>query len=107
MAIVARKLLAACVTLAAAYLAGCGSGAGVAILDTQYPRCVQNLLKIGMALHEHHDEVGSFPKAAISDGQGRPGLSWRVAIPHFSASGNYMRGSNSTNHGTARITCRC
>jgi prepilin-type processing-associated H-X9-DG protein len=52
-------------------------------VDTQYSQCVQNLLKIGLSLHDHHDEVGSFPKAAISDSQGRPGLSWRVAILPF------------------------
>jgi prepilin-type processing-associated H-X9-DG protein len=75
--------LAACVALAIASLAGCGDGARVVIQDTRYPQCVQNLLKIGLALHTHHDEVGSFPKAAISDSQGRPGLSWRVAILPF------------------------
>jgi prepilin-type processing-associated H-X9-DG protein len=74
------KPLAMCITLAVTCLSGCGNGARVAILDSQYPRCVQNLLKIGLALHGHHDEVGSFPRAAIFDSQGRPGLSWRVAI---------------------------
>jgi prepilin-type processing-associated H-X9-DG protein len=83
MVLTASKPLGACVTLAVACLAGCGSGIGVAILDTQYPKCIENLLKIGLALHQHHDDLGSFPKAAISDSQGRPGLSWRVAILPF------------------------
>jgi hypothetical protein len=74
---------AVCIALALACLTGCGDGAGVAIFDRQYPQCVQNLLKIGLALHGYHDDVGSFPKAAISDSQGRPGLSWRVAILPF------------------------
>jgi prepilin-type processing-associated H-X9-DG protein len=69
--------------LAVACLGGCCNGTRVALLDTQYPQCVQNLLKIGLALHSHHDEAGSFPKAAIADSQGRPGLSWRVAILPF------------------------
>jgi hypothetical protein len=76
----ARKPLVACVALTVACLAGCGNGARVAVLDTQELRCVRNLLRIGSALHLHHDEVGSFPKAAISDSRGQPGLSWRVAI---------------------------
>jgi hypothetical protein len=83
MPITAGKPSAASLILLVACLAGCGNGGRVAFLDTEYPRCVQNLLKIGLALHNHHDEAGSFPKAAISDRQGRPGLSWRVAILPF------------------------
>lgn len=55
---------------------GCGSSSQ----DGPESPCVKNLLRIGLALHEHHDTVGSFPKAAISNKEGRPGLSWRVAI---------------------------
>jgi hypothetical protein len=83
MDLTASKPLAAWIILAVACLAGCGGGTGLGILDTQYPKCVENLLKIGLALHYHHDELGGFPKAAISDSQGRPGLSWRVAILPF------------------------
>jgi hypothetical protein len=53
--------------------------AGVAC-DSQYPLCVENLRQIGRALHEYHDAVGAFPKVAITDKEGKPGLSWRVAI---------------------------
>jgi prepilin-type processing-associated H-X9-DG protein len=38
------------------------------------------LHQIGHALHEYHDAQGSFPKVAITDKDGKPGLSWRVAI---------------------------
>ena len=55
----------------------------LAAVDRNFRGCVANLLKIGLALHEHHDTRGSFPKAAITDKQGRPGLSWRVAILPF------------------------
>lgn len=53
--------------------------AGSGCADTQ-PECAQNLYRIGRALHDFHDDRSSFPKAAISDKNGRPGLSWRVAI---------------------------
>ena len=44
---------------------------------------VWNLKKIGYALHSHHDHTGYLP-AAIFDKDGRPLLSWRVAIlPHI------------------------
>jgi Protein of unknown function (DUF1559) len=82
MAITTKKTFAAALALTAVCLAGVGcgldiTGGGVAT------KCVENLLKIGLALHNHHDELGSFPKAAISDKDGRPGLSWRVAILPF------------------------
>jgi prepilin-type processing-associated H-X9-DG protein len=48
--------------------------------DSNYPLCAQNLHQIGSALHEFHDAQGSFPMAAITDKEGKPGLSWRVAI---------------------------
>jgi hypothetical protein len=82
-AMTTTKSLAACVAWAVAGLAGCGNDARVANQNAEDPRCVQNLLKIGLALHRHHDELGSFPRAAISDSLGRPGLSWRVAILPF------------------------
>src|SRR4051794_6983040 len=67
----------------------CLAGAGCSGND---PQCMDNLHQIGHALHEFHDARGSFPKAAISDAQGRPGLSWRVAIlPYLGQKGLYEK----------------
>jgi hypothetical protein len=42
------------------------------------------LKRIGFALHEYHDSHKQFPAAAIYDKDGKPLLSWRVAIlPHL------------------------
>jgi prepilin-type processing-associated H-X9-DG protein len=39
-----------------------------------------NLKQIMLALHNYHDANGRFPAPAITDGEGKPLLSWRVAI---------------------------
>ena len=43
-------------------------------------QCVNNLKQVGLAFHNMHEAEGHFPPAAIFDAQGRPLLSWRVAI---------------------------
>jgi prepilin-type processing-associated H-X9-DG protein len=70
--------------LAAAALAvlGCDSG---------QPNCAQKLYEIGHALHEFNDAHGAFPLAAITDKQGKPGLSWRVAILPYLGHGDIYR----------------
>ncbi|MBX9624393.1 MAG: DUF1559 domain-containing protein, partial [Gemmataceae bacterium] len=39
-----------------------------------------NLKQIGIAMHNYADAHGSFPPAAITDKDGKPLLSWRVAL---------------------------
>ncbi len=42
-----------------------------------------NLKQIGLALHNYHADMGTFPAAALYDANGKPLLSWRVAILPF------------------------
>jgi hypothetical protein len=42
-----------------------------------------NLKQIGLAMHNYHDTFQRFPPAALSDKNGKPLLSWRVAILPF------------------------
>jgi prepilin-type processing-associated H-X9-DG protein len=44
---------------------------------------VNNLKQIGLALINYHDVHQTFPPAHTTDKQGKPGLSWRVAILPF------------------------
>ncbi|HEY8503525.1 MAG TPA: DUF1559 domain-containing protein, partial [Gemmataceae bacterium] len=51
-----------------------------------------NLKQIGLAMHNYHDTHGTFPAAAITDKQGRPLLSWRVAIlPYLDQNNLYQQ----------------
>jgi len=43
-------------------------------------QCTNNLKQIALAMHEYHDMNNTFPAPAIADKQGKPLLSWRVAI---------------------------
>jgi prepilin-type processing-associated H-X9-DG protein len=43
-------------------------------------QCTNNLKQIGLAFHNYHAANKTFPRAAITDKQGKPILSWRVAI---------------------------
>ncbi len=45
--------------------------------------CINNLKQIGFALHNYHETWKQFPPAAITDKNGKPLLSWRVAILPF------------------------
>jgi prepilin-type processing-associated H-X9-DG protein len=41
---------------------------------------VNNLKQIMLAMHNYHSAMNTFPPAGISDAEGKPLLSWRVAI---------------------------
>jgi prepilin-type processing-associated H-X9-DG protein len=43
-------------------------------------QCINDLKQIGLAMHNYHEANGCLPPAAITDKNGRPLLSWRVAI---------------------------
>jgi prepilin-type processing-associated H-X9-DG protein len=43
-------------------------------------QCDEYLHQIGRALHEYHEVQGHFPAPALADRDGKPLLSWRVAI---------------------------
>jgi len=46
-------------------------------------QCTNNLKQIGLALHNYHDVYKCFPPAVITDKDGKPMRSWRVAILPF------------------------
>ena len=45
--------------------------------------CKNNLKNIMLALHNYHDEYGSFPPAFVTDKNGKPMHSWRVLLLPF------------------------
>jgi RNA polymerase sigma-70 factor (ECF subfamily) len=40
----------------------------------------QNLSQIALAMHQYREDLGAFPPSSINDPDGKPLLSWRVAI---------------------------
>ncbi len=53
---------------------------GPAVRESRRNQCHEYLGQIGRALHEYHRMQGHLPAPALADGDGRPLLSWRVAI---------------------------
>lgn len=45
--------------------------------------CKNNLRQIGLALHQYHDQYGTFPPAYTIDADGKPLHSWRTLILPF------------------------
>jgi prepilin-type processing-associated H-X9-DG protein len=55
-------------------------------------QCINNLKQIGLAFENYHSAYGSLPAAAITDENGRPLLSWRVAIlPYLESNTLYSK----------------
>ena len=53
-------------------------------------QCTNNLKQIGLAFHNYHSPFDRFPPAAITGKDGKPLLSWRVAIlPYLEAKSLY------------------
>jgi hypothetical protein len=48
--------------------------------NPRWGQSARRLREIGWALHTYHDVHGQFPPAAVTDKDGRPLYSWRVAI---------------------------
>jgi prepilin-type processing-associated H-X9-DG protein len=46
-------------------------------------QCTNNLKQIALAMHNYHDAYKCFPPAVITDRNGRPMRSWRVALLPF------------------------
>ena len=54
--------------------------------------CVNNLKQLGLAMHNYHASNECLPPAAITDKNGKPLLSWRVALlPYIECSDLYNR----------------
>ena len=47
---------------------------------SRYSICKNHLKLIGLALHNYHDDYGSFPPAYVADENGKPMHSWRVLL---------------------------
>jgi prepilin-type processing-associated H-X9-DG protein len=55
-------------------------------------QCVNNLKQIGLAMHNYESANQSFPLQAITDRDGKPLLSWRVAIlPYLEQEALYQK----------------
>jgi Protein of unknown function (DUF1559) len=54
------------------------------VAESRLKQCTANLRRLGLAFHEFHEAHGNFPAPALAGSEGKPLLSWRVAIlPHL------------------------
>lgn len=69
-----------------------GAAAKAAHEAARRAQCMKNLKHIALAMYNHHSAHDRFPGAAIRDKEGRPLLSWRVAIlPYLEQGALYER----------------
>ena len=55
-----------------------------AVHEARRGQCASQLKRLGLAFHEYHEANGHFPAPAIQGRDGKPLLSWRVALlPHL------------------------
>ena len=69
-------------------------GAGIvdAVRESRREKCDANLKRLGLAFHDYHEAHGHFPAPALADSDGKPLLSWRVALlPHLGYRSLYER----------------
>jgi len=80
-------------------------------------QCSNNLKQIGLAMHNYHDVYNCFPAAVLTNEEGQPMRSWRVAIlpfieqqplfDQYNFSEPWDGPSNQAFHGTSIVTYRC
>ncbi|MDH3719020.1 MAG: DUF1559 domain-containing protein, partial [Planctomycetota bacterium] len=75
-AVTALLILALLVTLLLPVVQSCRESASRV-------QCMNNLKQIALALHQYHDQYGSFPPAYVAGPDGKPWHSWRVLILPF------------------------
>jgi Protein of unknown function (DUF1559) len=62
------------------------------VRESRRKQCHTNLRRLGLAFHEYHEAHNRFPAPAIASRDGRPLLSWRVALlPHLGYQSLYAR----------------
>jgi hypothetical protein len=64
---------------------------GKEVLANNRKEVPNQLKQIGLALHNYHTAYRTFPAAAITDKNGKPLLSWRVAILPFMGVGETLQ----------------
>jgi len=66
--------------IVAVLVIGVGLFVGISWMMAQRQESLENLKKIGLALHNYHDTFKAFPYAHFDDDSGTPRCSWRAAL---------------------------